>query len=695
LSNESRGTHSDWLSSLAETQVFPQKNGRAALGPAKDASSAGALADFLKLFWGRWRELVHSSSPGKAGRGPESEDLILLGEAEPGVLSHSSELANMHETHHSSSDNAWFTRRERQEHALSEEDLTRWELASDDTDQWRLASSVLPPEGDEVTTVAALEASASAQASVSASTVLPASSPSALSTVGTAWSNVFMSVDKLAGSSVLMGAASAVVIRQAAQSTPDITPPMIGVTSTRTSFDVGDTATVTFTLSEASTNLAVNSVTVTGGVLSNFSGSGTTYTATFTPTVNSTAAGSVSVASGKFSDAAGNLNADGADANNRVNFSVDTALPVAPLAMLDGSWSVNPQVTLRVNMGGGVTQDVVVEVYPNEVGLTVSNWLAYVNTDFYNGLIFHRVIPGFVVQAGGFTSELVQKPPTYDPVTLESGVHGLSNLTDTIAMARTDVPDSATSQFYFNLVDNSTSLDYVSANSPGYAVFGRVVSGAGTLHTIAGVATSTQSGMQSVPVSAITLDDVSVTQAGHAYSSSGVIYLGGLEPSGQWSYSLDGGNAWVPITQAEIDLGTTPGDKVVTIRQIDSAGNVSATSMVAFTQYTPDDVNSVLDLTTASDTVGGDAGTDHDNVTQSSSLLLTAFLADWANRDVWLMDQGHYVSSATASALGELNWQVVSATPGSHTYTMYDPVNHLRILANGDVAVSELHVRVI
>jgi hypothetical protein len=108
----------------------------------------------------------------------------------------------------------------------------------------------------------------------------------------------------------------------------DTVVPTIAVTSTKTALKAGETATVSFTLSESSTDFVAGDVTVTGGVLSNFTGSGTSYTATFTPTANSTANGVVSVASSKFSDAAGNQNSDGADTNNNVTIAVDTLVPL-------------------------------------------------------------------------------------------------------------------------------------------------------------------------------------------------------------------------------------------------------------------------------------------------------------------------------------------------------------------------------
>ena len=112
----------------------------------------------------------------------------------------------------------------------------------------------------------------------------------------------------------------------------DTTPPTIAISSNKTALKAGDTALITFTLSEPATDFALSDVAVSGGTLSNFSGSGTSYTAIFTPAVNSTAAGSVSVGNFKFSDAAGNANEDGTDTNNRVSFTIDTIPPTVTIS---------------------------------------------------------------------------------------------------------------------------------------------------------------------------------------------------------------------------------------------------------------------------------------------------------------------------------------------------------------------------
>lgn len=157
-----------------------------------------------------------------------------------------------------------------------------------------------------------------------------------------------------------------------------------------------------------------------------------------------------------------------------------------------------PQVQATTSLG-----TVVFELDPAKAPISVNNFLKYVSSGFYTGTIFHRVIPNFVVQAGGFTTGLTQMTPTYAPITLESN-NGLSNLTGTLAMARTSDANSATSQFYVNLVDN-TSLDYASSANPGYAVFGKVTTGIGVINAIGAVPTGVKNGMTDVPTSEVTI----------------------------------------------------------------------------------------------------------------------------------------------------------------------------------------------
>jgi cyclophilin family peptidyl-prolyl cis-trans isomerase len=157
-----------------------------------------------------------------------------------------------------------------------------------------------------------------------------------------------------------------------------------------------------------------------------------------------------------------------------------------------------PQVTLLTSLG-----TVVLELNPAQAPVTVNNFLRYVNDGFYAGLLFHRVVPNFVVQGGGFTAGLVAKTPTYPTINLESN-QGLSNVRGSLAMARTNEANSARSQFYINVVDNPF-LDYASATSPGYAVFGRVVDGLPVVDAIRAVPTGTRSGLANVPVTDVTI----------------------------------------------------------------------------------------------------------------------------------------------------------------------------------------------
>lgn len=168
-----------------------------------------------------------------------------------------------------------------------------------------------------------------------------------------------------------------------------------------------------------------------------------------------------------------------------------------------------PQVTFTTTRG-----DFVIELDPAAAPITVKNFLSYVNKtpSFYDETIFHRVDPdvNHVVQAGGFRSGLIAKTGLADPITLESN-NGLKNLRYTVGMARNNEFNSATSQFYVNLRDN-TGFDYVNSSRPGYAVFGRVVSGWAVIDTIASQPTTTVEKYNNVPVTDITITSATQTQ---------------------------------------------------------------------------------------------------------------------------------------------------------------------------------------
>jgi len=140
---------------------------------------------------------------------------------------------------------------------------------------------------------------------------------------------------------------------------------------------------------------------------------------------------------------------------------------------------------------------------------TVENFVTYAKAGFYNGTIFHRVIPGFMVQGGGFTPAMEQRP-TREPIQNEAS-NGLKNLRGTVAMARTGNPHSATAQFFINVADN-TPLDFTAPEGPGwgYAVFGKVTKGMDVVDAIVGVPTTSVGPYSDVPEAAIEIKKVEV-----------------------------------------------------------------------------------------------------------------------------------------------------------------------------------------
>jgi peptidyl-prolyl cis-trans isomerase A (cyclophilin A) len=143
--------------------------------------------------------------------------------------------------------------------------------------------------------------------------------------------------------------------------------------------------------------------------------------------------------------------------------------------------------------------------------ITVDNFLKYVDSGFYDGLIFHRVIPGFMIQGGGMKENLEEKTEGARPPIQNEARNGLSNVRGTISMARTPEPNSATSQFFINLVNNTSSLD-PNRGSAGYAVFGKVVSGMDTVDSIAKVPTGRRAA-QPVPLDDVPLKPIVIKHA--------------------------------------------------------------------------------------------------------------------------------------------------------------------------------------
>jgi cyclophilin family peptidyl-prolyl cis-trans isomerase len=159
-----------------------------------------------------------------------------------------------------------------------------------------------------------------------------------------------------------------------------------------------------------------------------------------------------------------------------------------------------PMVKLETSLGV-----IKVELYPDKAPVTVKNFLAYVNDGHYDGLIFHRVIREFMVQGGGFTKEMKERGSKYPPIKNEAD-NGLSNDRGTLAMARTSVVDSATAQFFINVVNN----DFLNHRSKtpqgyGYAVFGKVVEGMDVVDKIRAVPTGKSGMFQDVPLQPVTI----------------------------------------------------------------------------------------------------------------------------------------------------------------------------------------------
>jgi peptidyl-prolyl cis-trans isomerase A (cyclophilin A) len=182
--------------------------------------------------------------------------------------------------------------------------------------------------------------------------------------------------------------------------------------------------------------------------------------------------------------------------SRRLAIGLTSALLISTASFAESA----PQVKFQTSLG-----DFTVEVYPDKAPKTVENFLQYVKDKFYNGTIFHRVIGNFMVQGGGFTPDMQQKA-TRDPVPLEAK-NGLKNDRGTIAMARTSNPNSATAQFFVNVVDN-TGLNAPSPDGFGYTVFGKVTAGMDTIDKIRAVPT----GRQDVPSTQILINSATLVK---------------------------------------------------------------------------------------------------------------------------------------------------------------------------------------
>ena len=172
---------------------------------------------------------------------------------------------------------------------------------------------------------------------------------------------------------------------------------------------------------------------------------------------------------------------------------------------LGASAQDNPVVVMETTLGS-----ITIELLQDAAPVTVENFLQYANDGFFAGTVFHRVIPGFMIQGGGLTANLSEKN-TRPPIRNEAD-NGVSNARGTISMARTSVVDSATAQFFINTVDNARSLDHrgTSPRDYGYAVFGRVTAGMDVVDAISGVSTTRQGPHQNVPTEPVVINAVTV-----------------------------------------------------------------------------------------------------------------------------------------------------------------------------------------
>jgi peptidyl-prolyl cis-trans isomerase A (cyclophilin A)/peptidyl-prolyl cis-trans isomerase B (cyclophilin B) len=183
---------------------------------------------------------------------------------------------------------------------------------------------------------------------------------------------------------------------------------------------------------------------------------------------------------------------------------------VATLALLAsfGAAAANPEVEIKTDMGA-----IVLELYPDKAPATVANFLEYVKSGQYDGTIFHRVMPGFMVQGGGFTPDFKEKS-TRKPIKNEAA-NGLHNGVGTIAMARTSEPHSATAQFFINVADNAMlDFRYPTQDGYGYTVFGKVVKGMDVVNAITKVRTGPgPAPHQNVPVKPVVIEHARVLAA--------------------------------------------------------------------------------------------------------------------------------------------------------------------------------------
>ncbi len=329
-----------------------------------------------------------------------------------------------------------------------------------------------------------------------------------------------------------------------------------------------------FTFDESITGFTSDDLIVEGGTLVTVAGTGTTWQAYVIPTPGSASAQmTVSLKAGGVSDLSGNLNQAATNSAQAMNMLA----PAPPKLVQDSSLiTVDlPEVSMSF-IGAGYEVAVGMTLFPDDAPQTVANFLAYTQLGYYDGTIYHRLIKDFVMQGGGLVPGLVGKPTLFNPIVLESD-NGLSNVHGTVAMARTNAPDSATNQFYINVADNSTELDYKSESSLGYAVFGVVTKGMDFVDFLANNVTTTSFGqLMNVPRSYIYTASAAVSVPGLAQSRSGVFQVTDIQSGARWEYSLDAGQSWLAGSGNELVVPRGHYEaQQVQVRQIDSSSRVS------------------------------------------------------------------------------------------------------------------------
>jgi peptidyl-prolyl cis-trans isomerase A (cyclophilin A)/peptidyl-prolyl cis-trans isomerase B (cyclophilin B) len=183
-------------------------------------------------------------------------------------------------------------------------------------------------------------------------------------------------------------------------------------------------------------------------------------------------------------------------------FVTRLAAGLAAMTLSAAAFAAEPQVSLKTSMG-----EIVLELNQEKAPITVDNFLKYVKSGFYKGTIFHRVIDGFMIQGGGMDAQFHGRA-TNKPIKNESN-NGLSNEKYSVAMARESNPDSATSQFFINVVDNP-GLDYPNMQGSGYTVFGKVVKGQDVVDKIKGVVVDDIHGLENVPVTPVVIQSATI-----------------------------------------------------------------------------------------------------------------------------------------------------------------------------------------